>query len=186
MGIQKPHKPVKLIISIIFKNIYHFDEAKSEVTKKFGEIDFESELLPFNHTNYYEKEFGSNLSRKIISFKNLIKPEILPDIKIFTNNIEKKMANIEKSILKRVVNIDPGFLDENKLILATTKNYFHRIYIRDGIFEEVTLYYSNKKFNGFFWTYPDYKSETYTSIFDSIRKIYKNQLKTLDYKSPLE
>ncbi len=186
MGNPKLHKPVKLIMSIIFKNTFSYEEAKCEVQNNFGELDFEYKLLFFNYTNYYEKEFGPNLFRRIISFKSLIKPEILPDIKIFTNSIEKKMAKIEENKTKRVVNLDPGYVDENKLILATTKNFSHRIYIRDGIFEEVTLYFSSKKFNAFPWTYPDYKSEKYTAIFESIREIYKKQLKTLDYKNNLE
>lgn len=166
-------KPVKLIIGLFFKEDSIFDKTKIILKRRFGLIDFESQILPFNHTNYYKKEFGANLKRKFISFRNLIPPEGLPKIKTTTNRIEKKLA----SGLSRTINIDPGYLDLSKLVLASTKDYGHRIYLNKGIYSEVTLFYQNKSFRSWEWTYPDYKSSEYIAIFNRIREIYANQIK---------
>lgn len=141
--------------------------------RRFGKIDFESPALPFIHTAYYEKEFGKNLKRKFIAFQKLILPHNLHKIKIITNKIEKKMA---KGI-SRVINIDPGYLDLSKLILASTKDYKHRIYLTKGIYAEVTFFYQDKTFRPWEWTYPDYKTSEYIEIFNRIRQIYAEQIK---------
>lgn len=141
--------------------------------RRFGKIDSESQSLPFIHTAYYEKEFGKNLKRKFTSFQKLILPHDLPEIKIISNKIEKKMA---KGI-SRIINIDPGYLDLSKLILASTKDYKHRIYLTKGIYAEVTLFYRDKTFHPWEWTYPDYKTGEYIEIFNRIRQIYAEQIK---------
>jgi hypothetical protein len=173
MGKIRKRTPVKLITGFIFKNQEYIIRTKKELQKKFGKIDFESQALPFIHTDYYNKEFGADLKRSFISFKRLINPENLPQIKIFTNKVEHKLSLGNK----RRVNIDPGYLDLSKLILATTKDYKHRIYLNKGIFAEVTLFYQNGSFTPWDWTYPDYKSDTYIQIFNEIRKIYIQQIK---------
>lgn len=163
----------KLIIGFIFKEEAALNKAKSILQKRFGKIDFESQTLAFNHTTYYEKEFGKDLKRRFISFKKLISPSDLPEIKIYTNRVEKKLS----SGLSRLINIDPGYLDLAKLILASTKDYKHRIYLERGIYAEVTLFYENKSYRPWEWTYPDYKSSEYIAIFNQIRDIYARQIK---------
>lgn len=172
MGKRKKHTAVKLIIGFIFNNPDYFIRAKENLENNFGKIDFESQILPFVHTSYYQKEFGENLKRKFISFRKLINPEGLPKIKILTNRIEQKLSPENK----RRVNIDPGYINLSKLILATTKDYKHRIYLKKGIFAEVTLFYQNKTFNPWAWTYPDYKTPEYIAIFNQIRQIYAQQI----------
>lgn len=164
---------LKLIIGLIFKDDGILQKAESILSKKFSEVDFQSQTLPFTHTNYYQKEFGTDLKRKFISFKKLICPEKLYKIKILTNNIERKLS----SAGNRTINIDPGYLDLSKLVLFSTKNYGHRIYIGRGIYAEVTLIFRDKSFKHLDWTYPDYKTSEYISIFSHIRQIYAQQIK---------
>lgn len=166
-------KEVKLFIGFIYASEKVYRKTKHILERKFGQSDFESKTLPFNHTKYYEAEFGSDLKRKFLSFKNLIRPEKLAQIKIITNRVEKKLAHQNS----RQINIDPGILDLGKVILATTKDYRHRIYLSRGIYAEVTLYYQNKSFQFWEWTYPDYKTYEYIHMFSCIRKIYSSQIK---------
>lgn len=173
MGRAKKHTPVKLIIGFIFKEGKILKKAKSLLEKRFGKIDFESSEMPFIHTDYYEREFGKHLLKKFISFGKLISSADLAKIKTFTNSLEKKLS------LKgmRLINIDPGYLSLSKIILATTKDYKHRIYLKDGIYAEVTLFYQNKIFQPWGWTYPDYKTAEYSAIFKQIRDIYAREIK---------
>jgi len=173
MGKIKKHKLVKLIIGFIFKKEDILNGTKAILQRRFGRIDFESQTLPFTHTNYYEKEFGGDLKRRFVSFKKLVLPQNLPTIKIVTNQIEKKLS----SNACRKINIDPGYLDLAKLILASTKDYKHRIYLDKGIYAEITLFYHDATFNFWEWTYPDYKTPEYITIFNQIREIYAKQIK---------
>lgn len=172
MGKLKKVEKVKLIIGIIAPE-QGLGIADEKIKEILGEIDFESEILPFTHTDYYEEEFGGNLYRKFISLKDLILPEELPKCKIITNEIEETLSSNNK----REINLDPGYLSLSKLVLASTKDYFHRIYIGQSIFAEVTLFYKDKTFQPTPWTYPDYKTKDYIDIFNHIREIYKKCLK---------
>jgi len=173
MGKAERHQPVKLITGFIFKEEPILKQAKIILKNKFGVIDYESPVLEFTHTDYYEKEFGAYLKRAFVSFKKLIPPESISRIKIITNRIEEKLSHQGR----RMVNIDPGYLDLSKLVLATTKDYSHRIYLSEGIYAEVTLYYRDKGFKPFAWTYPDYKTAEYATIFNQIRQIYYEQIR---------
>jgi hypothetical protein len=173
MGKTRRPQPVKLIIGFIFKDEKVVERAKLLLKKRFGEIDFESETLAFKHTDYYCAEFGKDLKRRFISFKKLILAENLPETKIATNKIEEKLSF--KGL--RLINIDPGYLDLAKLILASTKDYKHRIYLNQGIFAEVTLFYQGGTFRFWEWTYPDYQTNAYIAIFNQIRGIYAIQIK---------
>lgn len=159
-------RKAKLIIGFIYKEDAALNKAQAVLKKKFGEIDFESQVLPFQHTNYYEAEFGQGLKRKFISFRNLILPENLAKIKNLTNRIEKKLSCGPS----RLINIDPGYLSLSKLVLASTKDYKHRIYLGGRIYAEVTLFYQDKTFQPWECTYPDYRSPEYIAIFNKIRQ----------------
>jgi hypothetical protein len=173
MGKIRETSPVKLISGFIFKRDSAYAKARIILNKRFGKIDFESECLPFVYTDYYEKEFGGGLKRKFISFRRLISPDELYKIKLFTNKIEEKFLDNNN----RLINIDPGYLDMSKLVLASTKDYKHRIYLAKGIFAEITLFYQNKTFQPWDWTYNDYKTPEYISIFNHIRDLYVDQVK---------
>jgi len=174
MGRIRRQGYVKLIIGFIFKKEEAFNKVKIILTKKFGAIDFESRIITFNHTDYYERELGKRLKRSFISFRDLIPPEDLPKIKITTNKMEKRLAKGQS----RLVNIDPGYLDLAKVILASSKDYRHRIYLNSGIYAEVTLYFQIKSYKPWIWTFPDYKTNEYIDIFNRIRKIYAQEIKS--------
>jgi len=172
MGKRTRQGPVKLICGFIFRETQALDKARAILERKFGPIDFTSVTLPFKHTNYYEKEFGKELKRNFIAFKKLIPAGSLARIKITANAIENKLSRKKM----RLINIDPGYLDLAKLVLASTKDYVHRIYLNSGIFAEITLFYADKTFKPWPWTYPDYKTEEYATIFNAIRGIYEKQI----------
>ncbi len=173
MGIPKKPKPVKLIIGIIFSNLKIFDQAQKFLIKKFGRIDKESKFFPFDKTDYYTEEMGENLQRKFLSFENFVQPEKIAEAKIFANKLEEKLSRNGK----RQINLDPGYLTDSKLVLATTKDYYHRIYLGKGIFAEVTLYFEKGSFRCFDTTYPDYRTLEYISFFNEARRIYLEQIR---------
>jgi len=175
MGQVKKSNPVKLVVGLIFKDESVLTKAELVLKNKFGSIDFESSTLPFNFTDYYEAEFGLGLKKKFLSFSKLIYPQELAKIKLFTNKVENKLSKNGC----RLVNIDPGYLDLAKYILATTKDYIHRIYLNKGIFAEITLYFKNNAFLPGEWTYRDYKTKEYNDILIKIRQIYETQLEKI-------
>lgn len=174
MGTIRKPLPVKLISGFIFKEDKPLLRAESALKKKFGDFDFQSPVLDFTQTAYYQDEFGRPLKRKFVSFSRLVMPQQLPAIKAFTNKIEAVL----KTAGRRTVNIDPGYLDLAKLVLASTKDYVHRVYLGKGIFAEMTLFYEKGAFHPWKWTYPDYRTSEYARIFDAIRTIYAAQLKS--------
>lgn len=173
MGKITREKPVKLIIGFIFKDNEAYASAKNKLSLYFGKIDFESAVIPFNLTNYYTGEMGEGLKKIFLSFNKLILPHQISEIKVLTNKIEEKLSLKNK----RRVNIDPGYLDLAKLILVSTKDYCHRIYLKKGIFAENTLCYKGKSFTAWPWAYPDYQTPGYIGIFNQIRDIYAGQVK---------
>ena len=159
---------VKLVIGFIYKDEAFFIKAQNRLRKKFGKVDFVSKCLDFNCTDHYEAEMGKLLKRRFISFTKLIHIQDLYRIKLYTNRLETKFLT-DKS---RQLNIDPGYIDLAKLVLATTKDYAHRIFLRKGIFAEITLSFRGNSFSANEWTYPDYCSKEYIDIFNQIRGLY--------------
>lgn len=172
MGKIKGPLPVKLIASMFTASRELLEEAKVRLSQEFGPIDYESEVLPFDHTTYYAAEFGENLKRRFVAFAELLHPGKLAGIKLLTNALE--MAWVIKG--KRRINIDPGYVSRSKLVLATTKNHAHRIYLGQGIYAEVTLHFRGGTFRAWPWTYPDYASLPLIAIFNQIRGLYVKQL----------
>ncbi len=172
MGKTKKHQPVKLIAGFIFKETPVFEKAKLDLKRHFGGFDLESGILSFYHTDYYQEEMGEGLKRVFVSFKRLIYPLDLPQIKVLTNKIEDKFSREGK----RGVNIDPGYLDLAKLVLASTKDFNHRLYLGKGIFGEITLFYTEKTFKPREWTYPDYRTPECIALFNEIRTLYADQI----------
>ncbi len=168
--ISSPGK-VKLIAGLISNDEALLDKACRALESRLrNKIDFKSGTIDFTYTDYYNKEMGSGLKRRFVSFKNLVRLDNIAKVKVLTNRIEKRFSTAGN----RAVNIDPGYVDMAKLVLLSTKDYSHRIHIGSGIFAEVTLHYKDKRFNFWPWTYPDYKSEEYASIFGIIREMYGN------------
>lgn len=177
MGIPKEPNPVKLFSSLIYSDKDILLLTQEKLAQSVGKIEFESNTFPFDYTNYYEKEFGSGLKRKFFTFLTLIPPGSLPEIKLKTNTIEKELCN--KITGHRTVNIDPGYLSMEKLVLATTKNFSHRPYLASGIFAELTYFYKKGSYETLAWTYPDYKLYERLKMFNQLRKKYVEQLKKI-------
>ncbi len=173
MGEAKAPPPVKLVASLFSADTALLAAAQAALERAFGPVDYQSDLLPFDHTTYYNPEFGAGLKRRLVAFASLIEPDRLAQIKTDTNHLERKWMREGK----RRVNIDPGYISLSKLVLATTKNHSHRLYLGQGIFAEVTLRYHKGTLRPWEWTYPDYASPPYIAIFNHIRKLYKAQLK---------
>jgi len=169
--LKKPPK-VKYFVGMLARDEEIMEKAAEILEEKFGEVEFKSDLIPFTHTDYYEKEMGKDLRRRFYSFKPLRSPGELAELKLFTIEVEKKFMEGDK----RRVNIDPGYVELSKIVLASTKNYSHRIYLSNGIYAEVTLYFKNGEFHDFHYTYPDYRTKEYKEFFEKIRKSLKNSL----------
>jgi hypothetical protein len=173
MGAVRKPQAVKYVAGFIFKEEAPKEKALLLLSRALGEIDFQSRVLPFTHTDYYHKEFGVGLKRQFASFKKPASLNRLAAIKVLANAIEDKLS-VGKL---RTVNIDPGYLDLAKFVLASTKDYSHRIYIGRGIYAEITLSFAANTFNPREWTYPDYRSPEYIAIFNQLRQLYKNQIR---------
>ncbi len=165
--------PAKLFVSIFSREDSLIEKALARLESVLGPHDIKSPLLPFDKTDYYEPEFGPNLKRRFISFKNLIKQESIISIKHFAWKIEKEMSVEEH----RLVNIDPGYILLERLVLVTFKNFSHRLYLGQGVYGEVTLIFKKGRFEPLPWTYPDYSSEEALEIFLKMRQRYKEELK---------
>jgi hypothetical protein len=173
MSEPQPPEAVKLIASLFSGDARLLGDAVKAMSERHGEPDFISAPTPFDYTDYYEKEFGGSLIRRFVAFERLIRPETLPDIKMWTNALEKRLATEGR----RRVNIDPGYLAKAHLILATGKGYTHRPYLREGIYADLTLIYRDKSFHPLPWTYPDYAGAEMVGILTRIRERYLLQLK---------
>ena len=175
MSSPKKPDPAKLVISCIMNNKEDIDTIFSLFEDIFGYVDMISPWLNFTYTDYYYKEMGSPLYRKVFVFKSLIEQDDLADIKNKTNDLEQRFTiNGNRS-----VNIDPGYLVSSRFILATGKEYSHRIYIGHKIYADLTLMYSKTKgFQTLDWTYPDYVSENMISFLSKVRNKYLLDLKS--------
>jgi len=173
MGKAREVWPVKILVGLLSQNVELFETVKLELEREWGPIDQQSELMEFNFTRYYEEELGSDLKRLFISFAGLADPGRLPEMKLFTNYVENKLSVGGR----RRVNIDPGYITPARLILATTKDHSHRVYLGKGIYGDLTLIYSQGSFNPLPWTYPDYRSEEYGAYFGRVREICREQLR---------
>jgi hypothetical protein len=170
-------KPVKLIIGILAADHKCVYTAADILADKFGRIDFTSDIWPFDKTDYYRDQTGSRILRQFISIERLIDPGKLAKIKHKTNRLEQKLAKTLALPLPRPVNLDPGIIEPSKLVLATTKNYSHRIYIGRKMYAEVTLIFDKGRWQTMNHTYPDYRQQCYFDFFEKVRVRLLEQLK---------
>ena len=174
----KEPKPVKLIVGILAANQDSLSAALDSIACEFGETDFASDVWPFEQTDYYKEQTGEHILRQFVSIEKLTEPGRLAKIKHKTNKLEQKLAGKLGLDLPRPINLDPGIIEPSKLILATTKNYSHRIYIGQKMYAEVTLIFDKGHWRPFEYTYPDYRKQCYFDFFDKVRKRLVEQLKS--------
>lgn len=176
MGKIKPHPLVKAFCAITFAPGGDCDLVVQQLEDIFGVIDLRSDVFNFDaFTDYYKTEMGVGLQKMFISFERLTAVQSLPYFKIKTNEIETRFTKSGK----RSVNIDPGYLTEAKVVLATTKDYSHRLYLGQGIFGDVHLLFAKNSFQAQTWTYPDYQQQLTILFFNHLRQIYRQQLSVI-------
>lgn len=170
MGKPKPPEPVLLFVGTLYSDESYFARAKETLTESFGDILIETPKFNWDYSDYYIDELGWPIKKSFLFFKELINPEALTDIKLKTNSIEETLS----SGGKRKINLDPGYLTLSKVVLASTKDYSHRIYLGEGIYAEVTLIYMNGRFQPHLFTYRDYKDEKCIRIFAEARRLLRH------------
>lgn len=168
MSKPKPPNPAKLVIGLFMQNKELFRDAFCELTRAFGDADMISPWFSFDYTSYYEREMGGPLFRRMGSFSGLIEQDDLSIIKLRTNSIEDAFS----SHGNRQVNIDPGYLLPERFVLATGKNFPHRISIGNQIYADLTLIYQKGGFVSLPWTYPDYQDPGIRDFLTGVRNRY--------------
>ncbi len=163
-------EPVRFVTGILAADQQALKLTRETVLKVWGEADIVSEVLPFVYSDYYQNEMGAGILRQFLAFSECFEREKLVARKLEANKLEQQLAVALNNGLPRPVNIDPGYLAPEKLVLASCKNFAHRIYIADGVFAEVTLLYKGGKFVALPWTFPDYASGDYFSFLYAVRK----------------
>jgi hypothetical protein len=172
----KPFTPAKLICGMISGREDAFRIGEERLVERFGPIDLRSPVFPFAATDYYEKEMGPALKRGFLSFERLVPPDGLSAIKLQTNALE---GEIKAALAAdtRVVNLDSGILTSSALIMATAKNFAHRVPLSGGIYAHLELLFTKTGVKTLSWTYPDFRSEHYWRFFLDVRKVYLGQLR---------
>ncbi len=173
MSHPKRPEPVKLICSLFSAEQGLIGLVVEQLAGLFGPVDWMSPPLFFDKSRFYEPEMGWPLHRRFVSFQDLMDPGQIVDAKLKTNEIE----NMYLREGRRRINIDPGYLTPERLILATGKNYTHRVYLNRGIYADLTLIYRKGSYRPLEWTYPDYASAEIVSYFSEIRTLYMKQLR---------
>ena len=162
--LQEP-KPAKLVIGLFLKEKALLPELARELAVLYGPVDLVSPWMPFDHTDYYEAEMGGPLFRRLLVFRDLLPQGDLAAVKVATNRIETVYARSGR----RRVNIDPGYLVHERFVLASGKNFSHRIYIGRGVYADLTLIYHRGGFQKLPWTYPDYADLPIRGFLEKVR-----------------
>jgi hypothetical protein len=186
------HTPadVRLICGMISADAALFDQAAEALAGTFSEIDLRSEIMVFDFTHYYDEQMGSPLWRQFVSFSRPVQPDILASAKVATNRIEAQFtarlagpltqpgAAVPQNSTQpaRPINLDVGYVDESKLILASMKNFSHRIYLGIGVYAELTLMYHKGRWDSLAWTFPDYASGRYHPFLTQVRSRLRQHL----------
>ena len=171
MGTPSPPVPVKPVCSVTFSPTVGLEAVLSAIAPVAGEADLKSAVFDFNFTEYYSDEMGTDLKKIFISCRELMNPAGLVNLKLRTNELERVWA----SGGRRRVNLDPGYITSAKLVLASTKDFAHRIFLGGGIYGDVQLQYRHGSWHPEAWTFPDYRTETALSFFELVRDTFNTQ-----------
>jgi hypothetical protein len=168
MSIPQKPKPAKLVIGFFLKQKHLLEKLADDLCSRFGAVDIISAWMPFEYTSYYTEELGVPLFRRLFAFEKLIQQNDLAKIKLTTNQLEHQYSQNGR----RSVNIDPGYLVHERFVLASGKNFSHRIYLAEGIYADLTLLYFKGRFQKLPWTYPDYADRPMLTVLERIRQKY--------------
>lgn len=170
-----PAQPVLSVMSAEWPAFW--PGLRGELEERLGTVDFESEPLLFDHTAFYEPEFGAPIHRRLLAFGPLVGQEELVGLKLWADALERRLARTDG---RRRVNLDPGLLTMERVVLATGKNFTHRIYLGQGVFADLTLIYKRGKgWQALPWTFADYASEPLRGWLERIRERYWEKLQSL-------
>jgi len=172
MSLPRAPQPAKLVIGLFLNDRSLLAAVVDDLERSFGPIELAGLWLDFDFTKYYTREMGAPLYRRMLVFKGFIDQESLAPIKCRTNEIELRYSHGGK----RKVNIDPGYLLHERFVLATGKNFTHRIYIGRGIYADLTLIYQKGAFQTLPWTYPDYAADDMRAFLLLVRQRYAAEL----------
>lgn len=165
--------PARAFLSVLSSQWARFwDALLPELEKILGPVDYQSPLIPFTQTTYYDQELGIPISRRLLSFARPLAMDQLPAIKLATNDLEQQWTQNEQ----RLFNLDPGYITQERLVLATGKNFSHRIYLHQGIWADLTLIFHKGQWFDLPWTFPDYASAEIKEHLTIIRNMYKANL----------
>ncbi|MEE8170959.1 MAG: DUF4416 family protein [Phycisphaerae bacterium] len=185
MGAIRPAPAAKLICGILAVDEAARERAVELLNREFGDVELRSAIWPFTWTDYYEDEMGPKLLRQIVAFSGRFRPETIVAVKIAANRMESELATEwARRSDRRPVNLDPGYVTEGQLILATTKPREHRVYLGEGIHAECTLRYQQRGWKSWPWTYPDYASETYHAFLTDVRNRLRAEIGAADAARP--
>ena len=162
---------------MLYTGNMNLEKIKDVISSYFGRILLKSDIFEFTESSYYDEEMGKPIYRVFFGFDRLIDMESIVEIKLQGNFIEKRHFSENG---KRMVNIDPGYLTLAKVVLATTKNFQHRLYLGNGIYAEVTLRWRKGTFSDWEWTYRDYRRDESIRFFNELRDIYRKKIHTID------
>lgn len=174
MAELRKFRPVLRVMAVSSRHSEAFDWAIEKATQHWGPLAFSSARFDFSETGYYTKSMGEGLQKQLLAFSTLIGQEEIVESKIDSNRWEDEFLNSAKWEVERPINLDPGYITEAKLVLATTKDRDHRVFLRDGVFAEVTLFYQGNRWQGSRWTYPDYRREDFHAFFDQCREYLRD------------
>ena len=177
MGVPTPPSPVLLLLAAFSRYDAALSWGRDRGVEAFGPVALESPTFAFDPTEYYQPTMGSGLRKVFYVFRELTEPARLVDVKLQTNAWERQYAELERHEEPRPLNLDPGYLTLGKLVLASTKDFAHRIYLDHGIYAEVTLQYRHGRWEHHQWTFADYRSEDYQRFFSACREELRNLIR---------
>ena len=170
--IEQP--PVKLICGFMWNAAVDIRPAIQIIQQNWGRFDAKTPEFDFSHTQYYLDEFGDHLKKQYVSFERMVSIDDIPDIKILSNEIEERFIHNGS----RSVNIDPGYVADAKILMATTKNLAHRTYIGKNIFADLQLIFRRQTYEPTPWTFADMREPRMIEFFNGVREKYIEQLQS--------
>ncbi len=177
MGEVRLPDPVLLVIATFSRHTDALDWARKWLERAFSPIALTSPPYDFNQTSYYEPTMGPGLRKQLLVFHDLVAADCLPEVKLLTNSLEQELTYPGSYAEPRPLNLDPGILTLGKFLLATTKDQAHRVYLRAGIYAEVTLRFQEGAFEPWPWTYADYRQASVLSFLKEAREFYRQRLR---------